>query len=71
VRDGETGVLTKSDPMALGDAVIGLLLDPERRTALGLRARQVAEGRFDVRLMRERTLAVYAEAAARLGRAVR
>jgi hypothetical protein len=50
--------------------VIGLLLDPERRTALGLRARQVAEGGFDVRLMRERTLAVYAEAAARLGRVV-
>jgi 1,2-diacylglycerol 3-alpha-glucosyltransferase len=71
VRDGETGVLTKGDPMALGDAVIGLLLDPERRTALGLRARHVAEGRFDVRLMRERTLAVYAEAAARLGRAAR
>src|SRR5207253_2242466 len=51
VRDGETGVLTKGDPMALGDAVIGLLLDPERRAALGARARQVAERRFDVRLM--------------------
>ena len=71
VRDGETGVLTKSDPMALGDAVIGLLLDPERRAALGARARQVAERHFDVRLMRDRTLAVYAEAAARAGRAVR
>src|SRR5207302_9870445 len=34
VRDGETGILTKGDPMALGDAVIGLLLDPERRAAL-------------------------------------
>jgi 1,2-diacylglycerol 3-alpha-glucosyltransferase len=71
VRDGETGVLTKGDPMALGDAVIALLLDSERRATLGRRARQVAERLFDVRLMIGRTLAVYAEAAARLGRAVR
>jgi 1,2-diacylglycerol 3-alpha-glucosyltransferase len=71
VRDGETGVLTKGDPLALADAVIGLLVDPERRAAMGLRARQVAECRFDARLMIERTLAVYADAAARFGHAVR
>ena len=71
VRDGETGVLTKSDPMALGDAVIGLLLDAERRVAMGRRARRLAERLFDVRLMIERTLAVYAAATARAGRAGR
>jgi len=66
VRDGETGVLTKGDPMALGDAVIGLLLDAERRAVMSLRARQTAERLFDVRLMIERTLAVYAAATARV-----
>src|SRR2546426_5291390 len=55
VRDGETGVLTKGDPMALGDAVIGLLLDAARRAVMSLRARQTAERLFDVRLMIERT----------------
>src|SRR5207244_1678007 len=66
VGDGETGVLTKGDPMALGDAVIGLLLDAERRAVMSLRARQTAERLFDVRLMIERTLAVYAAATARV-----
>ena len=71
VRDGETGVLTKGDSMALADAVIGLLLDPERRAAMSRRARQIAECLFDVRLMIDRTLAVYTAATARAGRAVR
>jgi len=57
--------------MALADAVIGLLLDPERRAAMSRRARQIAECLFDVRLMIDRTLAVYAAATARAGRAVR
>ncbi|MEK7385584.1 MAG: glycosyltransferase [candidate division NC10 bacterium] len=65
VRDGETGVLTKHDPSTLGDAVIGLLLDGERRRRMGRRARQIAEREFDVRLQIERTLNVYAEAAER------
>ncbi len=65
VRDGDTGALTKSDPAALGDAAINLLLDPERRRRMGARARQIAVEEFDVRRQIERTLAVYAEAAAR------
>jgi len=65
VRDGETGVLTKHDPATLGDAVIGLLLDRERRRGMGRRARQVAEREFDVRLQIERTLTVYAAAVER------
>ena len=66
VRDGDTGVLTKGDPAALAEAVIGLLLDPERRRAMARRAREIAERLFDVRLQIDRTMAVYADAVARL-----
>jgi glycosyltransferase involved in cell wall biosynthesis len=65
VRDGETGLLTKSDPTALAEATIGLLLDEARRRHMGLAARAVAEAEFDGRLQIERTLAVYADARAR------
>jgi 1,2-diacylglycerol 3-alpha-glucosyltransferase len=68
VRDGETGLLTKSDPTALAEAAIGLLLDGERRAAMGARARDVAVSDFDVRLQIDRTLEVYAEATARVRR---
>lgn len=66
VRDGDTGILTKSDPAALAEAVIGLLLDPERRRTMARRARELAERLFDVRLQIDRTMAVYADAVARL-----
>lgn len=69
VRDGETGVLTKGDSVALADAALGLLLDAERRRAMAARAREVAVRWFDVRLQIERTLAVYAEATVRVARA--
>jgi len=65
VRDGETGILTKGDPAALAEAAIGLLLDGDRRAAMGARARQVAEHAFGVTLQITRTLDVYAEAQAR------
>jgi 1,2-diacylglycerol 3-alpha-glucosyltransferase len=68
VRDGETGILTKGDPAALAEAAIGLLLDGDRRVAMGARARQVAEQAFDVTLQITRTLDVYAEAQARAAR---
>jgi glycosyltransferase involved in cell wall biosynthesis len=68
VRDGETGLLTKSDPTALAEAAIGLLLDGERRAAMALRARDIAEREFDVRLQIDRTLDVYLEATARVQR---
>ena len=64
VRDGETGILTKNDPAGLAEAAIGLLLDGERRAAMRLRARQVAEREFDVELQIDRTLQLYAEARA-------
>jgi glycosyltransferase involved in cell wall biosynthesis len=65
VRDGDTGILTKTDPAALAEAAIGLLLDPERRRGMARRAREVAEREFDVRLQIDRTLAVYLDAIAR------
>jgi glycosyltransferase involved in cell wall biosynthesis len=64
VRDGETGILTKGDPAALAEAAIGLLLDGERRRAMGGRARQVACQEFGVGLQIARTLEVYGEAGA-------
>lgn len=66
VRDGDTGILTKGDPAALAEAVIGLLLDPERRRAMARRAREMAERLFDVKLQIDRTMAVYADAVARV-----
>jgi glycosyltransferase involved in cell wall biosynthesis len=46
VEDGETGVLTKSDARDLAEAAVGLLLDDERRHAMGRQARAVAERSF-------------------------
>jgi glycosyltransferase involved in cell wall biosynthesis len=66
ILDGETGLLTKSDPAALAEATIGLLLDPERRQRMALAARAAAERQFDVHLQIARTLDVYAAARQRL-----
>jgi 1,2-diacylglycerol 3-alpha-glucosyltransferase len=68
VHDGESGLLTKPDPAALAEAAIGLLVDGERRQAMGRRARQVAERQFGVELQIDRTLAIYEEARARVAR---
>jgi len=46
VVDGETGILTKPDANDLADAAIALLLDPERRRAMGAAGRIVAERSF-------------------------
>src|SRR6266850_2548991 len=46
VRDGETGLLTKSDAQDLADAAIGLLLDADRRLGMGRAARELVESRF-------------------------
>jgi glycosyltransferase involved in cell wall biosynthesis len=64
VHDGATGLLVKADPTALAEAAIGLLLDHERRAAMGARARALAVSQFDVRLQIDRTLAVYEAALA-------
>ena len=62
VRDGETGVLTKSEPRELADVAIRLLLDGEQRGAMGREARRVAEESFSAR----RQVEVMAEHYARL-----
>jgi glycosyltransferase involved in cell wall biosynthesis len=62
VRDGESGVLVKADPESLGEAAIGLLLDPQRRRAMAARAREVAERDFDVSVQIDRTLELYERA---------
>src|SRR5215470_2239358 len=46
VHDGETGILTKADVREFADAAIGLLLDRERRLAMGHEARAVAARDF-------------------------
>src|SRR5215831_4107488 len=46
VHDGETGILTKADVREFADAAIGLLLDRERRLAMGHEARAVASRDF-------------------------
>jgi glycosyltransferase involved in cell wall biosynthesis len=68
IRDGATGILTKAQPEVLAEAAVGLLLDDERRRAMGARAREVAVREFDVRLQIDRTLEVYAAAAERRAR---
>jgi glycosyltransferase involved in cell wall biosynthesis len=61
VCDGETGLLTKADSRELADAAIGLLLDPERRRAMGLAARRVVERDFSAARQVEIMLQHYAE----------
>ncbi|HKW92952.1 MAG TPA: glycosyltransferase [Methylomirabilota bacterium] len=49
VADGETGLLTKGEAREMADAAIGLLLDPERRGAMGQAARRLVTLRFSAR----------------------
>src|SRR6266498_2415588 len=46
MSDGETGVLTKPEAGELADAAIALLLDGDRRAAMAVAARRVAEREF-------------------------
>ena len=63
VIDGETGLLIPvGDSRALADAVVALLADEPRRRAMGVRARALAEERFDARLWARRLHEVYADA---------
>jgi glycosyltransferase involved in cell wall biosynthesis len=63
VRDGETGLLTKADAGNLADAAIGLLLDGERRAAMGRAARAAAEEHFSAVRQVERMARLYAAVA--------
>ena len=59
VVNGETGILTKPEPRELADAAIGLLLDPDRRRAMGQNARRLAEREFCAGRQVRRIAALY------------
>jgi 1,2-diacylglycerol 3-alpha-glucosyltransferase len=59
VRDGETGLLTKAASREFADAAIGLLIDRERRVAMGRAARAVAERDFSAARQVETMVAHY------------
>jgi len=62
VADGQTGLLVEPEnPEALAAAVRSLLDDPERARDFGECGRRRAAQLFDLRLMLERTRAVYAD----------
>ena len=59
VHDGVSGlVVPPRDPLALANALASLLADPDRRRAMGRRARALAEERFDAGRMLDQTAAV-------------
>jgi len=68
VTDGETGLLTKGATGEMADAAIGLLLDPERRAAMGQAARRLAEARFSAQRQIEAMAAHYEALIAGRGR---
>jgi glycosyltransferase involved in cell wall biosynthesis len=62
VVDGETGLLVPvGDSAVLADAVISLLADPERASAMGAAGRRRAEACFDIRTMVRKIETLYAE----------
>ena len=68
VQDGVTGLLVPvRDPDALAEALLGLLRDPQRRSALGAAGRDWARASFAQDAVRERFLEYYLEAAAAHG----
>jgi glycosyltransferase involved in cell wall biosynthesis len=70
VEEGVTGfIVPPRDPNALATRVIDLLGDPERRGAMGRRAREQARERFDMRAVAQRTVAIYDEVLASIRKA--
>jgi glycosyltransferase involved in cell wall biosynthesis len=66
VEPGTTGLLVEpGDPGALADAVVGLLLDPETRSAMGNAALRRSKTDLSWESIADRTLAVYTEAVER------
>jgi glycosyltransferase involved in cell wall biosynthesis len=64
IVDGATGYLVAGDKPDLATAIVALIRDPGRRRAMGQRARQRVQERFDVGRMVEATARVYQEALA-------
>jgi glycosyltransferase involved in cell wall biosynthesis len=60
VLDGQTGILVPvREPHALATAILSLLRDDDRRLAMGVRGRELAEQRFDQRLVFARVADAY------------
>lgn len=59
VEDGKSGLLVKSEARAFAEAVVGLLMDPPRRDAMGVHAREVAVRRFDAEIQTRRIAELY------------
>lgn len=63
--EGRTGLLAPyGDPAALAKAVVELLLDPDRRQAMGEAGRRLVEERFTLDRMAEGTMEAYEKALA-------
>jgi glycosyltransferase involved in cell wall biosynthesis len=56
--------VTPGDPVALADAIVAMLTDPERRERMGERARQRVAGEYDVGVARDAFVRVYHDAIA-------
>ncbi len=62
VKHAENGLLVpRRDPDRLADAILSLLQSPDRARTMGLRGRQIAQERFDVRQMVAQVDALYRE----------
>ena len=60
VEDGVTGTLVPvNDATALGEAILALLCDPDRRALMGRRGRQRVAERFTVQRVAEQTVDLY------------
>jgi len=63
VRDGETGFLVeRGDFKAIANKVLSLIRDPSKAREMGMLGRKVVEEEFDIRVIVDKTLAVYHEA---------
>jgi glycosyltransferase involved in cell wall biosynthesis len=68
---GGGGVMVPaSNPSALADAIWELATDPQRRAELGAQARAIAERRFSIEVIADRTVALFRRIASAKGRGI-
>jgi len=62
IEDGQTGLIVpQEDPAALADAIVALLSDGGRRSAMGVHARERAVERFSIEQVAEQYRELYSE----------